>query len=240
MPTYKTNDVVTSGVQAPDVNPSYQGLIDANPYRNAGYKVRPWQQFLSWLGFRTQADAWQENMAVQASEYDQAILQKQYDEEYNSPAEQMARMRTAGLNPDIDGGSSIDSGSAQSLGEDPSTPMQATGDEQTIMNFADTIMQIGSTALGLVGSVQGIARNRMENTLLSTQNESAITDLATRMAPFFVPQTDDPTQEGASWQTQALTNAQIFSRSMDKRTKKRFLDTIQSYWNGAYGEAKSY
>ena len=239
MPTYKTNDIVTSGVQAPEVAQSYQGLIDANPYRNAGYKVRPWQQFLSWLGFRTQADAWKENMAVQASEYDSAILQKAYNEDYNDPQSQVARMRQAGLNPDIDP-SSISSGEASPMPEDPSIPMQSSGQEGQLMSFADGIMNIASTAIGLVGSVQGISRNALQNSLLATEGETAISDLAQRMAPYFIPETDDISEDGSGWQVQALEGAKIFSRSMDKRTQKRFLDTIQSYWNGAYGNAKSY
>lgn len=239
MPTYKTGDVVTSGVSAPQVPYEYQSLIDANPYRNAGYTVRPWQQFLSWLGFRTQADAWKENMAVQAQEYDSAILQKQYNEDFNDPQSQVARMRSAGLNPDIDP-SSVSAGEASPMPEDPSTPMQSTGQEGQLMDFANGIMNIASTALGLVSSVQGISRNALQNSLLATEGETAISDLAQRMAPYFIPETDDPTEAGDSWTSQALTSAKIFSRSMDKRTQKRFLDTIQSYWNGAYGSAKSY
>ena len=239
MPTYKTNDIVTSGVQAPEVPSAYQPLIDANPYRNAGYQVRPWQQFLSWLGFRTQADAWKENMAVQANEYDQAIIQKAYDEDYNDAFSQIARMRAAGLNPDLDP-SSVSPGESAPLGEDPSTPMLSTGQEGQLLSFAEGIMNIASTAIGLVGSVQGVSRNALQNSLLATEGETAISDLAQRMAPYFIPETDEPDEEGYGWQYQALQSAKIFSRSMDKRTQKRFLDTIQSYWNGAYGNAKSY
>lgn len=244
MPTYKTGDVVTSGVSAPQVPYEYQSLIDANPYRNAGYTVRPWQQFLSWLGFRTQADAWKENMAIQAQEYDSAILQKQYNEDYNDPQSQVARMRAAGLNPDIDP-SSVSAGEASPMPEDPSTPMQSTGQEGQLMDFANGIMNIASTALGLVSSVQGISRNALQNSLLATEGETAISDLAQRMAPYFIPQSDagfydEDGNFDISWQMDALESAKIFSRSMDKRTQRRFLDSISSYWNGALGEAKSY
>ena len=244
MPTYKTNDIVTSGVQAPEVPLAYQSLIDANPYRNAGYKVRPWQQFLSWLGFRTQADAWKENMAIQASEYDSSIIQKAYNEDYNDPQSQVARMRSAGLNPDLDP-SSVTSGEASPMPEDPSTPMLSTGQEGQLLSFAEGIMNIASTAIGLVGSVQGISRNALQNSLLATEGETAISDLAQRMAPYFIPSSDsgfydEDGNPDVSWQKDALEGAKIFSRSMDKRTQRRFLDTIQSYWNGALGESKSY
>lgn len=236
---YNSPDYIDSGVVAPSVPQQYQSLIDSNPYRNVQYKVSPWQKFLSWLGFRTQADSWKENMSVQASEYDASILQKAYNEDYDDPTSQVARMKAAGLNPDLDP-SSIDSGSSSPMPEDPSTPMQSTGVESQIVSFAEGVMNIASTAIGLVGSVQGISRNAMQNRILSTEFEAGISDLAQRMAPYFVPETDDFDSEGHTWYHGALESAKIFSRSMDKRSRKRFLDTIQSYWNGAYGKAKSY
>lgn len=234
-----TDDLVTSGVTAPEVSARYQNLIDANPYRNASYRVSPWQQFLSWLGFRSKADDWKENMAVQAQEYDASILQKAYNEDYDDPSSQVARMKAAGLNPDIDP-SSIDSSSSSPMPEDPSTPMMADTPQATIASFADGIMNIASTAIGIVGSVQGIARNALQNRILSIEGEQGISALAEKMAPYFLPESDKLTEDGYSWQYQALEGAKIFSRSMDKRSQKRFLDTIQSYWHGAYGSAKSY
>lgn len=236
---YNSPDYIDSGVSAPDVPQQYQSLIDSNPYRNSQYKVSPWQKFLSWLGFRTQADAWKENMSVQAKEYDASILQKAYNEDYNDPTSQVARMKAAGLNPDLDP-SSIDSGEASPMPEDPSTPMQSTGMEGQLMSFAEGIMNIASTAVGIVGSVQGISRNALQNRILSIEGEQGISSLAEKMAPYFIPESDKPTDDGRSWQSQALEGAKIFSRSMDKRSQKRFLDTIQSYWHGAYGNAKSY
>lgn len=236
---YNSPDYVASGVLAPEVGSQYQSLINANPYRNAQYKQSTWQKLLSWLGFRTQADAWKENMAVQAGEYDASILQKAYNEDYDDPTSQVARMKGAGLNPDLDP-SSIDSGSSSPMPEDPSTPMQSTGMEGQLMSFAEGVMNIASTAVGLVGSIQGVSRNALQNRLLSTENESAISELAQRMAPYFIPESDKVAEDGTDWTTQALAGAQIFSRSMDKRSQKRFLDTIQSYWHGAYGSAKSY
>ena len=156
---------------------SYDDLKSSNPYRNQEYKESGWQKFLSSLGFRTQADAWKENMSVQAAEYDAALAQKQFDTEYNSPSEQAARMRAAGLNPDLDP-SSIDSGSAAPMGEDPSTPMQSTGDEETLGRVANGIMSAFTSALGIVTTFQGIHRNHLENLLLGFNSSKAISDFA--------------------------------------------------------------
>lgn len=221
-------------------------LNAANPYKGAAkkYWISPWQDFLSLLGIRTKSDAWRENMYIQEKEYDAAIAQKQYDEEYNLPVNQVARMRAAGLNPDISGGDGIDSGSAAPLGEDPSTPMQSTGDEETIMNFANGVFSLFSTAIGLTSGVQGVVRNRLENNLLSIQGESSLAQFAEQMFPFFLPNTPDPEigEDGSvtSWQSRALGQAQLFTRGMPKKMQDRFLTQIYGYWNSAPGEAKSY
>ena len=150
---------------SPSVGGKYQTLIDANPYRNIEYTKTPWQNFLTSLGFRTQADAWKENMQVQANEYDAAIMQKQYDEHYNDPQSQVQRMRAAGLNPDIDGGSSIDSGSAAPPGEDPSTPMQTTADDASqLLSFGQSVMSAVTSAIGMASGIQGLQRNRLQYT----------------------------------------------------------------------------
>lgn len=213
-------------------------LYDANPYRNQTYNKSPWQNFLTSLGFRTEADAWQENMAVQAAEYDAAIAQKMYDQNYNDPTNQVARMRAAGLNPDLDGGSSISSGDPGSPAEDPSTPMQSTGDDAQIMNFANGVLGAFSTALGLVQSVQGVARNHIQNDLLSVQTESSASDYARNLATQLIPTTpddlfDDDGQMVGDWKMNAVQGAKMFVRNFPKRMQKKMLNEIEHFWNTA-------
>lgn len=221
-------------------------LKAANPYRNLEYKESGWQKLISALGFRTGADAWRENMAVQAAEYDAALAQKEFDTNYNDPQSQVARMKAAGLNPDIDP-SSIDSGQAASMGEDPSTPMQSTGDEQGIIHVIDTavnmIMQGFTAGFGLVTNVQGIHRNSLQNDLLSLEGEGAINGLAESMWKNFLPTApDDETMVNPfDWKAQAFKNAESFSRRrLPKKFRQRFMDTVQTYWESAPGEAAAY
>lgn len=233
---------VRSNSVAPDISSPYQALIDSNPYRNVDYTMSPWQKLLSKLGFRTQADAWKENMTVQANEYDAAIKQKEYDEQYNTPLQQVARMRAAGLNPDLDGGSSIDPGSAQAPGEDPSTPMQSTGEEGVIMSVANGVLSAFSDALGMVSSFQGIQRNNIENSLLSLSESSQVFQTAQSMAPYFLP--DSPKSEGIDnfdWKGAALLNAQKYAgKHIPKKYQQAFIDAQTSFWDSAIGEGESY
>lgn len=230
----------SSGV--PQVGGKYQTLIDANPYRNREYRVSPWQQFWQALGFRTQADAWQENMATQAAEYDAAIMQKQYDEQYNSPQEQVARMRAAGLNPDIDGGSSIDSGQAVALPEDPSTPMQSSGWDGTPESLAHGVLGAFSSALGIVSTFQGIQGKHLSNVLQSINNEDAFAKFASGLSGVLLP--DSPNSEGIEnfdWKAAALKNAEVFAgKNLPKKMRQKFIDFQEQYWNSAIGEGESY
>lgn len=240
---YHTGDLITSGVDAPSVAPAYQRLIDSNPYRNATYRVSPFQQLLSWLGFRSKADDWKENMAVQAQEYDASILQKAYNESYDSPASQVSRMKAAGLNPDIDGGSNISSGESSPMPEDPSTPMQADTPQMDVHSFASGLLNVFTTAIGMAGSIQGLQRNRLENSLLSGQSYEQGSGLAERLATLFVPRSDDSEvwdNIEVPWQNKAIKTAELFAGRLPKHERQGFSDYITHFFSGALGDVKSY
>lgn len=218
----------------------YQKLIDANPYRNQSYSESPWQAFLSGLGFRTQADAWKENMSVQAAEYDAAVAQKAFDTEYNDPQSQVERMKAAGLNPDIDPGS-IDSGSAAPMGEDPSTPMQSTGQEGVIFEFGDRIMSAFSSALGMFQTFQGINRTHLQNIMQGITNEKEAASLFGSLSGLMLPESDHP--DGIvnfDWKSQALNNARAFAKTLPKSLQQRFINYQDRFFNSAIGEGESF
>lgn len=208
-----------------------------NPYRGRSYAKSPWQGILTTLGFRTQADAWEENMATQAAEYDAAILQKQYDEEYNLPINQVARMRAAGLNPDIDGGSGIDSGSAAPMPEDPSTPMQATSDADSVMPIVNGVLGAFSTAVGIVGTLQNVQK-------MAIGNEADFASFAKSVSGMLLP--DSPEGDAGmmndfDWRAQAIKNAESFAgKTLPKRMRQKFIDFQTQFWDSAVGKYNSY
>lgn len=240
---YHSGDIITSGVATPSSpNPELQKLYDANPYRNAEYTVSPWNQFLSWLGFRSSADAWRENMAIQAKEYDSQVAQMNFQNEYNSPASQSERMSLAGINTNLDGGRSIDSGNSQGMPEDTSLPMVSQGDDVQIGHVVNGCLSAFSTALGLVGSIQGINRNHLSNVMQGIQNESAFADFAKGLSGIFLPESPEPAGmvNGFDWKAQALKNAEKFAGKLPKNMQKKFIDFQSQYWDSAYGQSKSY
>lgn len=226
---------------APEIGAKYQQLIDANPYRNVDYTMSPWQKLLSKLGFRTGADAWKENMTVQANEYDASILQKAYNENYESPTSQVQRMRAAGLNPDIDGGSSISSGEASPMPEDPSTPMMSQGEESVVMSVANGVMSSLSTALGLVQSGQGIFRNRLQNSILGIEEEQNFNNLAGGMSLMMLPESVHPDGiQNYDWKQAAIANAEKYARAhLPKNMQDKFIAYQERYFNSAPGEGET-
>lgn len=227
---------------------SFDDLRAANPYKNQEYKKSGWQNFLSSLGFRTQADAWKENMSVQAAEFDAALAQKEFDTEYNSAQAQTARLKQAGLNPDLNP-SMVDAGDAGSMGQDMSTPMQSTGEESVItegaklcLDTASMIMSGFTSGLGLVTTLQGIHFNKLNNSLAALNNESAFQDFVGKNWMTFLP--DSPEDEvmvnDFDWKAQALKNAQMFSGQLPRKFQKKFVDSVSRYWESAPGSAEAY
>lgn len=220
-----------------------QNLYNNNPYRNPTYKESPWQGVLSSLGFRTQSDAWSENMAIQAKEYDAAIAQKLRDEEYNDPMNQVSRLRAAGINPDLEGGADVDSGSAAPMPEDPSTPMQATGDEPKLIEFGNLVLSSLSSALGLVNGVQGIFRNRAENMLSESRVEEAVRSLSKGIFLDSLPNQPytELDNEGIELaQVQGLQMAESIIGKMPKNIRKRAMKYVNGYWNSAPANAEAF
>lgn len=140
----------TEPLQSPErvsVDSSYQGLLDANPYKNYEYYESPWQSFLSGLGFRTEADAYRENMQIQAAEYDSQIKLMNWQNMYNSEAAKAARMRASGQNPDLLGTGDVSESAAPP--EDGNPPMASSGDAEKVMQVANGVMQCFTTAVGI-------------------------------------------------------------------------------------------
>lgn len=232
-------------------NPTLETLKKSNPYANRTYNVSPWQQFLGMMGFRTEKDAFMENMQTQAAEFDSQLALMQYENEYNSPLQQVARMRAAGLNPDIDGGSGIDSGNTSGLPQDPSTPMQTTGEEGALGQIASGIMSIFSSAVGIVANFQGIKAKSIQNQILEIQKDKEEFGLSTDVTEYakdslssILPETPESVlgEDGSesTWQNEALERARLFSRNLPKKFRKQFIDSVQGFWNSVGGSKEAY
>lgn len=159
------NSPLSHSVYTPDLSKhgqSYQELAANNPYANVNYRQSWIQKMLSVLGFRTNYDAYLEGMNLQAQEYDNALLQKEYDEQYNSPLAQAEREREAGLNPNLTG--NVSAGESSPLMDDGNPPVPPVADDlQMITGFAGSVLQGIQIAVGLAGSFQNLQAMKLEN-----------------------------------------------------------------------------
>lgn len=238
-------NAVTSGRKIPTGNGAYDALYAADPYAGAQYRSSPWQNFLSGLGFRTGADAWRENMAVQSAEYQAQIAMKQYDEEYNLPINQVARLRAAGINPDLNGGDGINPGEAQQPGQDPSVPMQSTGDESKLMEFANGVLSCVSMAAGLAGTIENVRGMRLDNVLKSITGEQEMSEYANKIFPFLLPENpNDIFDSEGNFSANALSGfldrVEVFAGKLPKNLQDKFKSNVTTFWNSAPGSAEAY
>lgn len=128
--------------------------VAGNPYTNIQYRQSPLQHALSKMGFRTKYDSALEQASLQSREYLAGLLQQQYQNEYNDPAAQAARMRKAGMNPDLLGTEGVAESATPPADNSVMSPETFASDEETVGKIFDITSGIAS----FVGNVftQGI------------------------------------------------------------------------------------
>lgn len=232
-------DNLSSNLQGTD----FAALAAANPYAGAAdlYRESSWQSFLSnWLGQRTEADAWRENMAIQENEYNAALLQKQHDEEYNDPINQVSRLRKAGLNPDLNAGS-VDPGSPGAMGTDMSTPMQSSGSPlEDLSNVGNLIMSCFTTAVGLSGDLLSLGQLRESIDSQKIGNAGSIIDFAFNAVKNGLPAKAD-FRDNASAQNQAtdLISATV-SPLLPRRYRRQFRQNVNRFMSSLVVQSGEY
>lgn len=139
----------------------YVDLAESNPYANVNYRKSWGQALLGMLGFRTNYDNYLEGMNLQAQEYENNLLLKQHDEDYNSPLEQVKREQAAGLNPDLTG--NIDAGEAAPMRDDGNPPVMPESDFDQIIGFASSVVQGVHMAFSLASGVASLSSQILDN-----------------------------------------------------------------------------
>lgn len=129
-------------------------LVGANPYNNLNYRQTSWQKLLSSWGIRTKYDSAMEQANLQSREYLAGLLQQQYQNEYNDPAAQAARMRQAGLNPDLLGTEGVSDSATPPADNSVMSPETFAGDAESV----GKVFEITNGIASFVGNVftQGI------------------------------------------------------------------------------------
>lgn len=209
----------------------YQDLAKNNPYANVDYRESWWQKILRDLGFRTNKDAYLESMALQAKEYDNALMQKEYDEEYNSPIAQAMRERAAGLNPDLAG--NIDSGSASPLGDDGNPPIAPEADDLSIVQtFGAGVLNAVQAAFGLYGQIQTLKGTKIAN---ESNMMNLVKDAWSMIIPDIYENRNDLESGRIDISNYYNTLKKHYGNTMSKKQFSNFVNRVNTFANSAEG-----
>lgn len=215
----------------------YQGV--SNPYSELPRQRTIWDKFLNALGMRSGYDKAQEQYNMAGAEYNAQLEQLAAEDRYNSPAEQAIRERAAGLNPDLVGvsgepGSSFDN---QQTPPDVSASADALN---TVRSFADGIMNIFTTSLGIANSIQGVVRNKIDNNIARLNLNNGINEYARSVFPYLIPETTQVGEDGSTPTGHFSQLADIFMNGMPKSIRPAFDRSVKAFWHSAPGNAEAY
>ena len=101
---------------------------------------------------------------------------------YNSPTEQMKRLASAGLNPNLTG--NISPGESADLPDDGNPPMASSDDLGELSNFASGLMSCVSTAYGLVNSALSTISGIQDIKAKGLANKKSALDLGSQLSNF--------------------------------------------------------
>lgn len=157
--------------------PTFESLSQNNPYskeNRAQYKVGTFENLFRKWGFRTNYDKYNEEMDNRANEYEAQLRSTQREEEYNSAEAQAARMRNAGLNPDL-ADNMPGAGEATPMTEPDYAPESPTGDYEIAGEHAarlgtfllDTLIGGGSVFSAITGGIKALTESK--NTATDTE-----------------------------------------------------------------------
>lgn len=209
----------------------YESQWMNNPYATFDYHHTWWQKLLEGFGFRTDFNKYQESMNMNAKEYEAQLLEKAHNEEYDSAQAQAARMRAAGINPDLQGG--VDAGSSSGMEPDPSIPVAPGDDSGVLTGFVNTVLGIFTTAIGFSKDALSLAQMRNSVESGNIANSDALFNLgynaAVRFIPDQFPGSDDP-----DWMNRASDLAFANMAPLLSRKQQRL---FRNQLNSLYGSA---
>lgn len=149
-------------------NPMYDAYYKANPYVGQQYRKSLIDTLFGGV-FRTGYDKWLNEMQMSSAQYNAGIVDMQQQNLYNSEAAKAARMRDAGLNPDLLGTGDV-SDAARPMEDPQDAQIPDAVDLSQVASFAGMIGQCFTGALGmasagidLIGKVSQIDAQQISN-----------------------------------------------------------------------------
>ena len=162
-------------------NAMYDAYYKANPYVGQTYH-KTWLDNVFGGIFRTGYDKWLNEMQLNAAQYDAGVVDMQQQNIYNSEAAKSARMRDAGLNPDLLGTGDVSD--AASTNPDPQDAQIPDAEGSQVLSI---VSQVGMSMVDLIPKTLSFMSNlsqlrgiRMDNDLKELQFGNNAVDFATK------------------------------------------------------------
>lgn len=172
-----------------------------NPYsreNRATYRVGSLERFLHGMGFRTGYDKYMEEMDNQAQAWETQNQSLAYEENYNSAQEQTARMKEAGINPDLDP-STISSGQAAEMAETENRVESPMGQDLEILEKAGEgaaglamfLLDMSTGAIAIKSGLQGIKNLKLEGENTEIAGSEQLREAVAKAHEMFDPKDKD-------------------------------------------------
>lgn len=197
------------------------------------------------LGFRSKFDEYRDSMALNAREYEAQLAEKAHNEEYDSPVEQNARLRAAGINPDLAGETS--SGSSSPMEPDPNAPISPGYNDPVsiVQGFGNTMMTAFTSAIGLANSFVGMLGNIEDLHSKNLANHDVVVrdamDFVLRNIPStYSPNDGENTNVFANGYFSDLADSYLESGMFNKKYSKLFKKNVDNFVNSAPASAEAY
>lgn len=166
----------------------YEDLLNSNPYENMDYQNGIWDSLGDFFGFRTGQDKLREDLSLRSSEFISQVMSLKREEEYNSEAAKVARMKAAGLNPDLQGLG--DASQASEFSEPENSPESNDGSEglRAVQTAASLVFSGLDMATGLFTTLSklkglNIANSSSELSLTSSMRDFALNSVLDAIDP---------------------------------------------------------
>lgn len=216
-----------------------------NPYAQFDYNHTWFQKIWEGLGFRSKFDEYRDSMAANAREYEAQLLEKAHNESYDSPIQQNARLRAAGINPDLAGETS--SGSSSPMEPDPNAPIAPGYNDPVsiIEGFGNTMLTAFTSAIGLANSFVGLLGNIEDVHSKNIGNHDAVVADAMNFVLRNIPSSFSPNdKEGANIFQNGyfsdLADSYLESGMFNKKYSKLFKKNVENFIRSAPASAEAY
>lgn len=208
----------------------FEDVVRTNPYANFSYQNGLWDKIGDALGFRTNQDKVRDQFALASAEYNAQAVQNMSEEEYNSESSQVARLRAAGLNPDLQG---VNPSSATEFAQEQVTPdLSSNSNAETAQSIIMNMITLATGSLGLASQWQDYAGKKIANDTAEAGLDSALESRARSwiLSEFGPDETPESlTKKGVNWFDTVIANAgtSLFQPGTSSRYRKRFQEVVR-------------